>query len=88
MLSGYSEITAEIFRYPRLLLATQRFSNRLSQNSGQHVIGKMPQVLTVGAESLAAGFATGNNYARTAECNRRLPFDERASNMPLKFGIR
>ena len=46
----------------------------------------MPQVLTVGPESLAAGFATGNNYTRTAERNRRLPLDERAPNVPFKFG--
>jgi len=47
----------------------------------------MPQVLTVGPESLAAGFATGNNYTRTAERNRRLPLDERAPNVPFKFGL-
>ena len=48
----------------------------------------MPQVLTVGSESLAAGFATRNNYTRTAECNRRLTFDERAPNVPFKLGLR
>ena len=48
----------------------------------------MSQVLTVGSESLAAGFATGNNYTRTAERNRRLPLDERAPNVPFKFGFR
>jgi hypothetical protein len=48
----------------------------------------MPQVLTVGSESLAAGFATGNNYTRTAECSRRLPLDKRAPYVPLKLGLR
>ena len=47
----------------------------------------MSQILTVGSESLAAGFATGNNYTRTAERNRRLPLDERAPNVPFKFGL-
>ena len=59
----------------------------LAQNNRQHVISKMPQVLTVGSESLAAGFATRNNSARAPECNRRLPFDERAPNVPFKFGL-
>ena len=48
----------------------------------------MPQVLTVGSESLSAGFAAGDNYTRTAECNGRFPLDERAPNVPLKFGLR
>jgi hypothetical protein len=58
------------------------------QNTWQDIIAEMSQVLTVGSESLAAGFATGDNYTRTAECNRRLPFDERAPNVPFKFGLR
>ena len=48
----------------------------------------MLQILTVGSESRAASFATGNNHTRTAECNRRLPLDERAPNVPFKFGLR
>ena len=47
----------------------------------------MPQVLTVGSESLAAGFATGDDYTRTAERNGRLSLDERAPNVPFKFGF-
>jgi hypothetical protein len=58
------------------------------QNTWKDIIAEMSQVLTVGSESLAAGFATGNNYADTAECNRRIPLDERASNVPFKFGLR
>ena len=58
------------------------------QNTWQDILAEMSQVLTVGPESLAAGFATGNNYTRTAERNRRLPLDERAPNAPLKFGLR
>jgi hypothetical protein len=57
-------------------------------NPGQNVIGEMSQVLTVRSESLAAGFATGNNYTRTAERNRRLSIDERAPNVSLKLGLR
>src|ERR1700722_636288 len=48
----------------------------------------MPEVLTVGSKSLAAGFATGDDYTRTAECNRCLSFDERAPHVPFKFGLR
>ena len=47
----------------------------------------MSQVLTVRSESLAAGFATGNDYTRTAECNRRFALDERAPDVPFKFGL-
>jgi len=48
----------------------------------------MSQVLTVGSESLAAGFATGNDDTRAAERNRRLSLDERAPNVPFKLGLR
>jgi hypothetical protein len=58
------------------------------QNIWQDIIAEMSQVLTVGSESLAAGFATRNNHTRTAERNRRLPLDERALNVPFKFGLR
>jgi hypothetical protein len=44
--------------------------------------------IAVGTESLAAGFATGDDYTRTAECHRRLPLDERAPNVPFKLGLR
>ena len=60
----------------------------LPQNIWQDIIAEMSQVLTVGPEPLAAGFATGNNYTRTADCNRRLPLDERAPNMPFELGLR
>jgi hypothetical protein len=58
------------------------------QNTWQDIIAEVSQILPVGSESLAAGFATGNNYTRPAECNRRLPFDERAPNVPFKLGPR
>jgi hypothetical protein len=35
------------------------------QNSRQNIIGQMSQVLTVGAESLAAGFATRDDDTRS-----------------------
>jgi len=54
------------------------------QNIWQDIIAEMSQVLTVGSESLAAG----NNYTPTAERYRRLPLDERAPNVPFKFGFR
>jgi hypothetical protein len=58
------------------------------QNIWQGIIAEMSQVLTVGSESRAAGFATADNYTRTAERYRRLPLDERAPNVPFKFGFR
>jgi hypothetical protein len=64
-----------------VFLWNARDLKNLPQNNRQHVISKMPQVLTVGSKSLAAGFATGNNYTRAAECNRGLPLDERAPNV-------
>ena len=48
----------------------------------------MSQVLTVRSESLAAGFATRDDYTRTTECNRRLPLNERAPDVPFKLGLR
>ena len=57
----------------------------LLQNIWQDIIAEMSQVLTVGSESLAASFATGNNYTHTAECNRRFSFHERAPNVPFKL---
>jgi len=48
----------------------------------------MSQILTVRSESLAAGFASGDDYTRTAECNRRLPLDERAPDVAFKLGLR
>jgi hypothetical protein len=59
----------------------------LPQNTGSTSSARC-RVLTVRSKSLAAGFATGNNYTRAAECNRRLPLDERAPNVPFKFGFR
>jgi len=47
----------------------------------------MSQVLTVRSESLAAGFATRDDYTRTTECDRRLPLNERAPDVPFKLGL-
>ena len=58
------------------------------QNIWQDIIAEMSQVLTVGSQSLVAGFATRNNQTRTAERNGRVPLDERAPNVPFKFGFR
>jgi hypothetical protein len=58
------------------------------QNIWQDIIAEMPQLLTVRSKSLTAGFATGNNYTRTAERNRRLSLDELAPNVRFKFGFR
>jgi hypothetical protein len=57
-------------------------------NPGQHIIGKVPQVLTIRSESLAARFAAGNNYTRSTKRNRSLSLDERTPNVPFKFGLR
>jgi hypothetical protein len=48
----------------------------------------MSQVLTVRAESLATGFAAGDNDTRSAERNRHIPLDERAPDMPFEFVLR
>jgi Flp pilus assembly pilin Flp len=82
-----SHLQFDQFEHPKDFSVSPAIFESLPQNKGQHVINKMPQVLTVGSESLAAGFATRNNYTRTAECNRRLPHDDRAPNMPLKLGF-
>jgi hypothetical protein len=46
------------------------------------------QVLTVRSESLAAGFAPGDDDTRSTESDRRLSFDERTPDMSFKFGLR
>ena len=71
-----------------LEVETPAISNAFRKMIGSTSSAKMPQVLTVGSESLAAGFATGNNYTRTAECNRRFSFHERAPDVPFKLGLR
>ena len=58
------------------------------QNTWQDIIAEMSQVLTVGPDSLAGGCAAGNDYTRSTKRNRRLPLDERAPNVPFKFGLR
>jgi Domain of unknown function (DUF4112) len=47
----------------------------------------MSQVLTVGSESLAVGFAAVDNYTCSAESNRRFALDERALDVLFKFGL-
>jgi hypothetical protein len=48
----------------------------------------MSQVLAVGAESLVAGFAPGDDDTCSTECNRHVTLDERAPNVPFEFGLR
>jgi hypothetical protein len=46
---------------------TPAISKAFRKITGSTSSARVPQVLAVGSELLAAGFATGNNYARTAE---------------------
>jgi hypothetical protein len=82
------------FRMVFLITASPSDPSRVSyrkdalNNSGQNVVGKVSKVLTVGTESLAAGFAAGDNYTCSTERNRRIPFHERTPNVPFNLRLR
>jgi hypothetical protein len=48
----------------------------------------MAQALTVRAESLATGFAAGDNDTRSDERNGHVPLAERALDMTFEFVLR
>jgi hypothetical protein len=76
-------------RLHKRLFRSQNAGNleSLPQNIWQDILAEMSQVLTVGSESRAAGFAAGDNDTRTAQRHCRLSLDVCVPDVPLKFGL-